>query len=123
MIQDIMAVARAFAGISLGEEESCSLQTLCEESFIQWGNRLEREWSAEDCASALIPACACSALAAFLTLRAAAAGPAFRVGDVALGEAHGAQQNTAERLRRQAEALMAPYVTPPDDFAFRRVRG
>ncbi len=123
MISEIVAMAKAFAGTALEDEEETLLLCLCEEAFIRWGNRLKSGLEPEDCAGAMIPACAWTALSGLLAGLGAGEPVSFRAGDIAVhsgGEA--ARQVKGRQLQREAEAVMAPYVED-EGFVFRGVRG
>lgn len=122
-MNEIVTMAKAFWGRAMETEEEMLLTRLCEESFIQWGSRMRAGVSPEDCAEALIPACAWTALSGFLAGRQAAAPwSSFRAGDVTVSSGTGTALEQVQNLRGQAETIMRPYVED-DGFVFQGVRG
>ncbi len=123
MIPDIIATAALFAGETLRTEEQQVLEGFCTEALTQWSRRLKETVAPEDCRAALIPACALTALAGFLTGREGVAVPlSFTAGEVSLRQETGETDHRLWKLREEAARLMAPYVTD-GDFHFRGVRG
>ena len=122
MIPDMLAAAVLFVGEPLRAEEQRVLEGFCSEALAQWSRRLKDTVTPEDCRTALIPACAMTALAGFLTVREGAAAPvSFTAGEVSL------RQETDGHLRLQrlldaAARLMAPYVID-EGFQFQGVQG
>ena len=118
--ETIVMLARAVSGAEEGEE--ALLEALCRAAETYWRGRLRRGVRAEDCGEAF-PCAAAFTAAAYLTAGQAGGVESFTAGCVTVkragGESAGRQ---AERLRRSAEALMAPF-TEPGDFAFRGVSG
>ncbi len=122
MIPEVLETAVLFAGESLSTAEQRVLEGFCTEALAQWSRRLKETVTPEDCRAALIPACAMTALAGFLTGREGAAAPvSFTAGEVSLRQETGGGDRL-QRLREEAARLMAPYVTE-ERFLFRGVRG
>lgn len=123
MIPDILNTAALFAGEPLGAGEEMVLEGFCTEALTQWSRRLKETVTPEDCRTALIPACALTALAGFLTGREGAAVPlSFTAGEVSLRQETGEAEHRLRQLREEAARLMVPYVGD-GDFHFRGVRG
>ena len=112
--ETVMALVRSFAGRSVTEDEETALAALVPVAEARWRARLRTD-AAEDPTQPLRIACAWTALA---WLAGAARGGggydvrAFTAGEVSVrtGSAEG-QDVCGRSLLRQAEALMAPYVT------------
>ena len=113
----IYALAASLAGEQLSQGQQELLAALCRAAEAELTARLRPGITAEQCADALVPAAAWTALAglAGATEEAAAS---FRVGDVSVTR----DASAAGRLLEQAERLMAPW-SGDGGFAFREVRG
>jgi hypothetical protein len=98
------------------EEEGERLSALCQGAQLELTAGLRPGLSPEDCGPAFSLAAACLALAALETGEA----ESFTAGDLTIRTGEGAARS--RELRRQAMALMAPYLTDAG-FAFRGVRG
>lgn len=123
MIGEIVSMAKAFYGRAPEAEQETLLTRLCEEAFIQWGNRLKSGLTAEDCPAAMIPACAWTALAGFVGGQAGSGSwTSFRAGEVSVSGGGQGGQTASLALREQAERIMAPYVED-EGFVFQGVRG
>ena len=96
------------------------LEALCSAAVEELTGRLREEWTPERCGNAFSCAAAMLAAAGMLTCRANGGVEQFTAGEVSLRTGDGGQ--AASALRRQAEALMAPYWQD-DGFAFAGVRG
>lgn len=123
MLTQITDIARGFVGDSVSPSERASLDLLCASALSDWTARLLPSVRAEDCAAALVPASAFTALCAFLTARNAAEPfVAFSAGDVSLRCGESGRVETVQRLEERAAHLMQPYVAD-GHFAFLGVRG
>lgn len=123
MLIQITDIAKGFVGNSLDEREGETLSMLCEAALAHWTKRLLPEVSAEQCAAAIIPAAAWTALCGFLAAREAGE-PflAFTAGDVSVRYGEDGKAAVMARLQSEAQRLMAPY-TIDERFSFRGVRG
>lgn len=95
--EDVLAVAKTFAGRSLTEGEEEVLSLLCGAAWDRWKGLLREEVTEADCGELLTVAAAWTALSA-------------------VGGA------LTQSLGRQAAALMAPFVRD-EAFAFWEVEG
>lgn len=96
------------------------LEALCAAAGAELAGRLREGLTPEDCGDAFRCAAALLAAAGLLPGREAGEAEQFSAGEVSLRTGDGGQ--AASALRRQAEALMAPYWQD-DGFAFLGVRG
>ena len=116
------SVTLALALGQLGQEEQARLEPLCRAAEAELEGRLRPGVAAADCGGAFPLAAAWLALAGLAAADGAGGVQRFSAGDVSVTQsAQGAAQR-AEALRRQAEAVLAPYLRD-DGFAFRGVRG
>lgn len=123
MLTQITDIARGFVGDSVSSGELLSLDLLCTSALSDWTARLRPSVRVEDCAAALIPASAFTALCTFLSVRNAAEPfVAFSAGDVSLRCGENGRVETVQTLQARAERLMHPYVAD-GGFAFLGVRG
>jgi hypothetical protein len=101
-------------------DKPAGLELLCLAAVQDAAARLRPNISPEECAPAFVSACALLALAG-LTVREASAGGgvnSFRLGAVSVSAGRAGDASArADTLRKEAERLLAPYVTPPG-FAF-----
>lgn len=123
--ESVLALARSFAGRSFTEDEETALAALVPAAVARWRARLRTDADG-DPTQPLHIACAWTALA-WLAGAARGGGAydvlAFTAGEVSVraGTAEG-HDACVRSLLRQAEALMAPYVTD-GAFFFEEVRG
>ena len=123
MFHLIYSMACALVQDALTEGEQALLAELCRTAEAALTGRLRAGVTADDCASAFIPAAAWMALAGFTTGREAAAPPAsFRAGDVSVTCSGVGGAAASRGLLEQAERVMAPWLED-GGFAFRGVRG
>jgi hypothetical protein len=121
--EEILEFCVRFLGDGLQQGDTAVLETLCAAARKEWGGRLG-SLAPEDCSEAFVPACAFTALAAYVTARTAATPPfSFTAGDISLREERGTRETreTAAWLRKLSAELLRPY-TGEGDFAFRGVR-
>lgn len=122
MNETILTLAQALCGAS--EAEKPLLQALCQAAEADWTGRLRAGKTADGCGSAFSCAAAFTAVAGLLSARGGGDSfSSFTAGTVSVS-ARGAAETgaAADTLRREAERLMAPYVTE-DSFCFCGVRG
>lgn len=114
MKEDVLKLA-----MTLGKtEESDRLRTLCELAVAELTGLLRPGVTAEDCGGAFVPA------AAWLALAYQAEGEEDSVASFTAGEVSIRKQGVGERvnaLRRQAEAILRPYLRD-EGFHFGSVR-
>ncbi len=113
MVQEIVDVARCFAGRELTEGEGKVLSLLCAAALDSWKARLRPEVTPEQVRDLLVVASAWSALAAMTgALEQSSPTPlAFTAGDLTVRTREDrAGDACARSLQRQAEELMAPYA-------------
>ena len=118
MHEEILALAKALS--QPAEAELPLLEALCAAAEAELAGGLREGLAPEDCSDAFRCAAALLATAALLPGREAGEALQFTAGEVSLRAGGGCE--TAAALRRQAEALMAPY-RPDGGFAFLGVRG
>jgi len=123
MVSKIIAMAKSLLGEPLPQSEEEPLTRLSQAAFDEWNGRLLPEITPENCADALVLACAWTALSGLVAAREAAE-PflAFTAGELSVSYGKNGREDTASRLLKQAERLMAPY-TRDNGFFFRGVRG
>ena len=122
--EEILTVARCFAGTELSQEEEAVLSTLCEGASALWTDRLRADLTPEDCRGTFITACAWTALGG-MTGAMEQNRPAplsFSAGDLSVHTGARDANACARSLRAQAQELMAPY-TKDTGFAFLGVEG
>lgn len=123
MLTQITAIAEAFASEDLSAAQREALTLLCTAALEDWTARLLPCFSPEDCRTALVPAAAWTALASFLTARAAGEElVAFSAGDIALRSREAGKRELIGALQSSAERLLRPYVQD-GSFVIRGVRG
>ena len=120
MHEKILALATAIASPRQAEEPV--LEALCAAAEADLAKRLRPGVSAEDCPDAFSCAAALLAAAGLLPCREANGVNAFTVGEVSIQSGGTEQGEASEALRRQAAALIAPFLSD-DSFAFVGVRG
>lgn len=120
MHEKIMALAGAIA--SPNEAELPLLEALCTTALAELSSMLREGVSQADCENTLACAAALLAAAGLLPCREAGGVEQFTVGEVSIRTGNGDRRGTADALRRQAMALMAPYCRD-DSFSFLGVRG
>ena len=118
MHEEILALAKALS--QPAEAELPLLEALCAAAEAELAGGLREGLAPEDCSDAFRCAAALLATAALLPGREAGEAVQFTAGEVSLRAGGGCE--TAAALRRQAEALMAPY-RPDGGYAFLWVRG
>ncbi len=122
MFHLIYSLACALTQETLTEGEQGLLAELCRTAEASLTTRLRPGVTAEDCASALIPAAAWTALAGFAAGReGGASATSFRAGDVSV-TCGGTGSAASRSLLEQAERVMAPWLED-GGFAFQGVRG
>lgn len=115
----VMALVSTLSGAA--ESALPLLEQLCIASEENWEARLRSGITTTDCQDAFICAAAFSALAAFRISQEPEVS-SFAAGSVSIGLRSASETAAvAASLRRQAEQLMAAWVTP-SDFAFKGVR-
>ena len=98
------------------------LLRLCAAAEREVRSRLRRGVSEEACADAVLCACAFLAAASLEQSRGGEELSSLRAGSVTVTASRGGRSERAERLRREAERLLAPYAVP-GSFAFCGVAG
>ena len=120
MHEKILTLAKAI--VRPAEEEEALLDALCTAAEAELTGRLREDVSPEDC-GAFPCAAALLAAAGLLPCRDGGDVERFTAGEVSLQTGgNGGLCAAAGLLRRQAAALMAPYLAD-DSFAFAGVRG
>lgn len=123
--EDVLAVAKTFAGRSLTEGEEEVLSLLCGAAWDRWKGLLREEVTEADCGELLTVAAAWTALSAVggALAQSQPLPLSFTAGDLRVDWGSGGSGDAcSQSLGRQAAALMAPFVQD-EAFAFWEVEG
>lgn len=122
--EDVLAVARTFAGRSLTEGEEAVLSLLCGAAWDRWKGMLREDVHESDCGELMTVAAAWTALAAVggALSQSQPRPQSFTAGDLRVDWGSGGGDACSQSLGRQAAALMAPFVQD-EAFAFWEVEG
>ena len=119
-LEEIAAMAEMLCAAAA--QEKPMLLRLCAAAEREAEARLRRGVCGEELEDALRCACAFLAAAELESARGGEELSSLRAGSISVTTGAGARSERAERLRREAERLLAPY-TRSGTFAFREVTG